>query len=83
MRKSITVVANTTGWYTIKTTCDEGSVFVNMKLEAGKPTELFFSEDRARYIKESPIQKQNCHKKYESDLSKDERKHTRPRANNK
>ena len=48
LRKTLTVSANVSGWYLIKTVCDEGLIITNVKLEAGKPIELSFVNDMRR-----------------------------------
>jgi hypothetical protein len=47
MKKVLRVTANTDGWYSIKASCDEGSILTNIKLEANKPLELSFINNRA------------------------------------
>ena len=47
MKKILRVTANTDGWYSIKASCDEGTIITNIKLEAYKPLELSFVNGRA------------------------------------
>lgn len=49
MRKSLTIVANQPGWYTIKVSCDEGTIVTNVRLEADKPLNLSFVNDRPSF----------------------------------
>lgn len=46
MRKILKVTANVDGWYSLKASCDEGTIITNIKLEAGKPLELSFVNNR-------------------------------------
>lgn len=46
LRKTLTVSANMSGWYTFTAACDEGAIMANIKLEANVPHQFSFVSNR-------------------------------------